>query len=264
MYPILLRVGPFTIHTYGALVALGFLAAITLASSDAKRRGMDPQKIMDLGLYLIVAGIVGARLLDIAIEYRFFAKNPLEMFMIWKGGLVFYGGFIAAVPTAIWYLKKNDLPVWKVGDVLAPCLALGHAIGRLGCFAAGCCYGCEAHLPWSVTFTDPDSLAILGVPLHPTQIYEALGNFILFFGLWAYRKKTVFDGQLFWLYVMLYSVLRFLVEAFRGDSYRGHVSMDGLSLSTSQSIGVVTFLVAAVMLSRLRTVSRRKAHTEGA
>ena len=257
MHPVLFTLGPLTIHTYGVLIASGFLAGMFLAVREAKRQGINPDRILDLGMYILAAAVIGSRILDVAVEYKYYAAHPLEIFMIWRGGLVFYGGFIAALLTGVWYLNRHRLPIWKTGDILAPSIALGQAIGRLGCLSAGCCYGKPTTLPWGITFTDPGSLAMLGVPLHPTQLYESVGDFGIFLGLYLFRKKKAFDGQVFWLYVLCYSVLRFLVEMVRGDAVRGFVHIAGLTLSTSQAVGIVAFLTAATMLSRLKKASRR-------
>ncbi|MCG2829527.1 MAG: prolipoprotein diacylglyceryl transferase, partial [Desulfobacteraceae bacterium] len=141
MHPILLKIGDITIHTYGFFVAMGFLAGILLANSEAKRLGVDHEKVMDLCFYILIAAIVGSRLFYVAINYELFLSNPLDVFKIWNGGLVFYGGFIAAFFTAFVYLKIHKMPIWRTGDIAAPSLAIGHFLGRLGCFSAGCCFG---------------------------------------------------------------------------------------------------------------------------
>lgn len=257
MHPVLFKLGPLTIHTYGVLVASAFLAAIFLASRESSRKGIEAEKIMDLGLYVLAAAIVGSRLFEVAVNYRSYLADPVEIFKIWKGGLVFYGGFIGAVATGIWFLRRHNLPVWRVGDIAAPSIALGQAIGRLGCFEAGCCYGKPTDLPWAVTFTHPDTLAIMGVPVHPTQLYESIGTLLLFIALFAYRKRIAFDGQLFWLYVMGYSVLRFCLEFLRGDTVRGFVHVAGFDVSTSQAVAIAAFLTAVTMLARLKAASRK-------
>ncbi len=258
MHPILFKIGPLTVHTYGVMIALGFLAGIIFAAREGKRKGVDPEKIMDLSLYILIAAIVGSRLLQVAVEYQYYSQHPIEIFEIWKGGLVFYGGFIGALLTAIWYLKKHSLPVWKIGDALAPSIALGQAFGRIGCFSAGCCYGEPTNLPWAVTFTNPNSLAILNVPLHPSQLYESFGAFMIFLVLFLYRKKIKFDGQLFWIYAMAYSVLRFTLEFWRGDAERGFFNIAGFYLSTSQWVAIAAFLVSVVFLTKLGAASRGK------
>jgi len=259
MHPDLFHIGSVTVHTYGVLIALAFLAGIFVGMREARRKGIDPERVMDLGVYLLAAAIIGSRLFQVAINYHYYFANPLEIFKIWKGGLVFYGGFILAVLVGVWYMRRHDIPVWKMGDTLAPSIALGQAIGRLGCFSAGCCYGCPTDVPWAVTFTNSKSLAVLGVPLHPTQLYESLATFLLFLGLYAFRKRIKFDGQLFWTYVLCYSVIRFLIEFLRGDIGRGFVEFAGFNFSTSQAVGIGAFLLSITMLTRLKKASRRKA-----
>ena len=150
-----------------------------------------------------MASLLGARLLYVLIEYKYFIDNPLEAFKIWKGGLVFYGGMIAAMAAGLIYIRKHDMPLWRVGDIVAPSLAIGQAIGRWGCFFAGCCYGVKTDVPWAITFTNPKSLAPLDIPLHPTQIYLSL-NALVIFGIlmWLLKRKS-FDGQVLWTYGIL-------------------------------------------------------------
>jgi len=244
MHPILFRFGPLTIHTYGFLVATGFLLGLVLAVRHARDEGISSNRIVDLGFYILLAAIIGSRLFFIIINAGYYIKNPLDIFKIWKGGLVFYGGVLLAVPTAIWYVKKNGFNICRTADVIAPSIAIGHALGRLGCFFAGCCYGKSAEsLPWAVTFTDPESLAQIGVPLHPTQLYESAGEFVNFLILITLRKYKSFNGQLFITYLLFYSSLRFIVEFFRGDVNRGFIIPQ---LSVSQGISALMFLVAAI------------------
>lgn len=250
MYPILFKIGPLTIHTYGVMLAAAFFLALALAVKQARKEGIAPERIVDLGLYLLVAAIVGSRLLFVLTDLQYYIENPLKIFMIWEGGLVFYGGLILGIPVGIYYIKRQKLPLWKVGDIIAPSVSIAQAVGRLGCFSAGCCYGKPTTLLWGVTFRDPDSLARLNIPLHPTQLYESLGTFLIFLFLILMRKKKSFDGQLFWLYVLSYSVLRFSIEFFRGDEIRG-MFFEG-PLSTSQAIGIPLAIISTYMLFRLK------------
>lgn len=254
MHPILFKIGPLTIHTYGVLVAAGFLLGIALAVGQARKEGIPSDKILDLGFYVLLAAIIGSRLFFVVINAGHYLKNPIEILKIWEGGLVFYGGILFAVPVAIWYIKKNGLGIWSTGDIFAPSIAIGHAIGRLGCFSAGCCYGRPAEwLPWAITFTDPESLAKIGIPLHPTQLYESLGEFINFLILITLRRHQSFRGQLFWTYLLLYSALRFIVEFFRGDENRGFIFGD---ISIAQGVSVLAFLTAIVGLIIFRKRKR--------
>ncbi|MFN3740536.1 MAG: prolipoprotein diacylglyceryl transferase [Thermodesulfovibrionales bacterium] len=249
MHPDLFRIGPITIHTYGVMVAIGFLLGVGLALNQARKEGISPERISDLSFYLLLAAIIGSRVFYILLNPGPYIKNPLAIFKIWEGGLVFYGGLIFAVITGVIYIKRHSLNLWQVADIFAPSIAIGHAIGRLGCFFAGCCHGRPADLPWAVTFTDPHSLAPLGIPLHPTQLYEAAGEFVNFIILLILRKRKSFKGELFWTYVMLYSILRFSVEFFRGDAARGMLA-EGLSLA--QAISVIMFFIAVGFMTFLR------------
>ncbi len=243
-------IGPIPIRMYGLMIGLGFLFGVTLAARRAKKEGIDPERIMDLGVYLLLAAIIGSRLLYVLTTLPDFARNPLDVFAIWKGGLVFYGGLLAAVPTGIWYVQKHKLPVWQTADIVAPSIALGHAFGRLGCFFAGCCYGAPCSGPACITFSDPHSLAPLGIPLVPTQLMESGGEFLIFLVLLVLLRFKRFHGQVFGAYLVLYAVLRFIMEFFRGDAVRG-VYFNGL-ISTSQIIAVFIAIAAvtAMVLGR--------------
>ncbi len=248
MHPILLSIGPINIYTYGVFIASAFFLGIGLAVKEAKKEGIDPQKILDLSFYILIAAIVGSRIFYVIINFRYFIENPLEIIKIWSGGLVFYGGFVIGIVVVIYFFKKNNMPLWKTADVIAPSIPIGQAVGRLGCFFAGCCYGKPTNLPWGVTFSDPNSLAKLGVPLHPTQLYSSLNGLIIFFILIIIRRYKRFDGELIWIYVLLYSVGRFIIEFFRSDD-RG-IILD--TLSTSQVIGIILFITAITMLIKLK------------
>ncbi len=252
MYPILLEIGPVKIFTYGLLVATGFFTAILLASKQGEKEGMDPQVIMDLCFYILLSAIVGARVLYVIVEYKYFVDRPLDILKVWKGGLVFYGGLVLAIVVAMRMAKVKGLPIWKTADILAPSIAIGQAIGRWGCLFAGCCYGAQTDLPWGITFTDPKSLAPLNVSLHPTQIYLSLNAILIFSILVWLRKRKTFDGQIFCMYGILYSIGRFIIEYFRNDD-RGY-AVEGM-LSTSQFIGIFALLVSIFMFLKLKNNS---------
>jgi len=255
LHPILLKIGSITLYTYGLFVALGFMTAIWFASRRAKARGAAIQhdEITDLFLVILISSLVGARLLYVIQNFSLFSDHPLDMFKIWNGGLVFYGGFILALVAAMVYVKYKKFDLWPTADLLAPAIALGHAVGRLGCLFAGCCYGKTCDLPWAITFSDPDSLAPLGIPLHPTQLYAVFSNLIIFGLLLAMDKKSAFSGRLFWLYILFYGIFRSLIEFFRGDE-RGEFVLH--VISPSQIIGGVMALVAVGMLLWLSRQSR--------
>jgi phosphatidylglycerol:prolipoprotein diacylglycerol transferase len=246
MHPILFQYGRFTLYTYGLLVALAFLAAFWLTGREAERRGLDRRHFQDLGFLLLVAAIVGSRLFHVLVEWEYYLEHPLQVVKIWEGGLVFYGGFICAALAMIWHVRARALPVWTTCDVMSPALALGQALGRLGCFFAGCCYGANCTLPWAVTFTETRGLAPVGTPLHPTQLYSALANLSIFAILYfVARPRQRFEGQIFGLYLMLYPAARFVIEFFRDDP-RGALG----PLSTSQALGIPLLLFGIWILIR--------------
>lgn len=263
MFPKLFEYSWLVIHTYGFLLAVAFLAGLTISARAARRQQVDPAKIYDLGLYIAIAALVGSKALLLITELSYYAEHPREIFSLatLRSGGVYYGGFILAVVVGVTMARRYKLPVWRVADCAAPGIALGQAIGRLGCFAAGCCYGKPTRSLFGVTFTNPYSHETVGVPLmvplHPTQIYESLASLLLFFILWEWLKRKRFDGQVFILYLALYSCVRFVIEFFRGDVERGFV-LEGM-LSTSQSISLMLIIVAAVLFFYLKQPPRKTA-----
>src|SRR5262245_35102254 len=248
MHPILFEVGPATIYTYGVLLAAAYLGGLQLAMYRAKRRGLDQTRVLDLGIYIIISALVGAKLLLLLIDFRSFADNPRTLLDLLRSGGVFYGGLIVAVTVALWYIRRIGLPLWTTCDVFAPGIALGHVVGRLGCFFAGCCYGKPATVPWAVTFTSPYAAANVGtplnIPLHPTQLYEAGAEaLILTILLSTESRGRQFAGRTFWLYMLMYAVSRYIIEIYRGDP-RGTVFM----FSTSQFISLILIPLALAML----------------
>lgn len=261
MHPKLIEIGTFYLPTYGVILALAYLTGIWLLRRKAIADGIPEGKVLDLSLYILAAAILGAKLLLLIVDWRHYAANPRDLVGILRSGGVFYGGLIAATLTAILYMRKHHLPAWRIADMGAPSVALGEAIGRWGCLAAGCCYGKACPHPWAVTFTDPFASeqvgTPLGIPLHPTQIYLSLSALAIFFVLqWAYRRRR-FDGQVFWLYVLLYAVTRGVIETWRGDRARGFVIED--VLSTSQFISLLLALLATSMLVLFSRRSREAA-----
>jgi len=262
MYPKILDIGPLTIHTYGLLLALAFIAGIWLASRNAAKSGLNPDSIWNLGLIIIFSALVGAKLLLFISDSSYYMENPREIFSLatLRSSGVYYGGLLLALLASAWYMHRAKLPSWQVADITAPGIALGQSIGRLGCLSAGCCYGKPTSMPWGITFTNTYSYENVGVPLnvplHPTQIYESLGTFLLFgFLMWRLGRKH-FTGQIILEYLMLYAGLRFLIEFFRDDE-RGFV-LNGL-LSTSQFIGILTILGSALAFIYLRRRSAKAA-----
>ena len=256
MYPILFEVAGWPVYAYGVLLAAAYLAALQLAVVRARRAGVDGAKVMDFGIYLIIAALVGAKLMLVVVDFDYFRQNPRELFSLVRAGGVFYGGLLGALLAAIWLVRRYRLSLWATADFIAPGIALGHIIGRFGCLLAGCCYGRPTDLPWAVTFTDPVAAANVGTPLnqplHPTQLYDAGAELLILVLLLATeRRGRPFPGRTFWGYIVLYGVSRFVVEMFRGDP-RGEI----MGVSTSQAVSILMVPLALVMLWRLAARAR--------
>lgn len=251
MYPILLRLGSFELRSYGVVIAFAILAAYLLARREASRRRMDPRLVEDFASFAILFGILGARLYYIAFfDPGMFFRQPLMVLALWKGGLAVHGALLAGLLTGIWFCRKRGISFWTFADTLAPALILGQAVGRLACFLNGDAYGIPTTVPWAVTFTDPNAMAPLGVPRHPTQLYEMGLNLLLFGLLWILRKRRLAPGQLFLLYAGGYAVIRFVVETFREDQLQ---FAGGVSTAQTLSVLVLAGSLLAFALLRRRT-----------
>jgi phosphatidylglycerol---prolipoprotein diacylglyceryl transferase len=243
----------YDLPTYGVLVALAFLAALWLAGKLAREAGLSSEAVTNLGVYCALAAIAGAKLMMFLVDIPYYMEHANEIlsFSTLQAGGVFYGGLLAALGVAIWYMRRTKLPGWKTADVFAPAIALGHGIGRLGCFSAGCCWGVQCDRPWAVTFTNPlahDRVGVpLNVPLHPTQLYEAFAEFAIFAYLYTRIRKPHADGAVIGMYLLLYSTVRFIVEFFRVHE-QGNLL--GGPLDTSQWISAGLFLAGAMCLWR--------------
>jgi phosphatidylglycerol:prolipoprotein diacylglycerol transferase len=245
--------GQFTLGTYGLFYAAAFLVAVRVSMAYARREGIDPTRMIDLGIWSLLAGIVGAKLLLVLVEFRYYWRHPMEIFYNWRSAGVFYGGFVLAILVGVLYVRRHRLSLGKVADAVAPGLVIAQAVGRVGCLSAGCCYGRQTSVGWALTFTDSRASELTGVPLsvplHPTQVYHGLANLVLFFSLvYLYPRKWA-DGVVFWFYVLVYGIFRFGIEFFRGD-FRG--SVFGGMLSTSQLVAVLASSLAIFYLIRLR------------
>jgi phosphatidylglycerol:prolipoprotein diacylglycerol transferase len=213
--------GSFFLPTYGLLVALGFLTGLWTAAQLAGRAGLNKEDVLNLGVYTAIAGLVGAKVSMLVMDFGYYVRNPLEIFSLstLQAAGIFYGGLIFALVTAAWYMRRRKMPGLATADAFAPGIAIGHGIGRLGCFAAGCCWGAESHLPWAVTFTNPEAHRLVGVPLgialQPTQLYEAVAEGLIFLFLYWRFQKEHRPGTIIGLYLVFYSTVRFLVEFVR-------------------------------------------------
>jgi phosphatidylglycerol---prolipoprotein diacylglyceryl transferase len=245
VYPQLLHLGRFFLPTYGFLVALGVLLGLWISVRNAQRLGIDADKAWNFGILLVLSGIVGAKLLYIINDWSYYAAHPGEIFTLatLQAGGVFSGGLLAAFVAAWWYVRRHHMPALGTCDAFSPGLALGHAIGRIGCFAAGCCYGKETHHWWGVTFTNPLAYEITGtplnVPLEPTQLFEAVVEFANFIFLMWLLKRKKFDGQVFGAFMFIYGIARFFLEFIRDDPGRGSVFGGAMSGTQLISIGLV-------------------------
>ncbi len=268
MYPELFHIGSFPINTYGVFLALAFLCAILIAVKLAARDGLPKEKIYDLSLWMLLASLVGSKLLMLFTEPEY-RDHPLQLLSLdfLRSGGVFYGGFIAAVLTGFFLIKRYKLPWWKTADACAPGIAIGNFFGRQGCFAAGCCWGKPTTLPWGVKFTELGH-EITGVPtnvyLHPTQLYESFAMLVVFlFLLWLHKHKR-FSGQVILAYALLYSIVRFAIEFVRDDPRGDILGLTTLTgLSTSQLISVVVGSSALVLMIVMRRRAQVKAKADG-
>jgi phosphatidylglycerol:prolipoprotein diacylglycerol transferase len=232
VHPVLFEIGAFKVFSYGAALAIAFLLAATLARRRATLEGMDGDKMLDLSIVLITSGIAGARLLFVLLNIDVYLARPADIFKLWEGGLVWYGGLIVAAVATTIYMKANRMPVLKTCDIMVPYIALGQAIGRIGCFLNGCCYGKPTDLPIGVSFPGVEGRVI------PTQLIEAVAMFAVFLVL---RRRKPSGGRTLVLYLLLYSGFRFLNEFLRGDN---PVFLAGLTVS--QVISVAIFALAAL------------------
>ncbi len=262
MHPILFEIGGFPVYTYGVLLAAAYLLGLQFALMRARTRGLDPNRAMDLGIWVIVSALVGAKALLLIVDFDTFRSRPAELWTLLRSGGVFYGGLIAAVVVALWYLWRHRMPVWTVTDVFAPGIALGHVIGRMGCLFAGCCFGRRTDVPWAITFSHPAAAEFVGTPLHtglhPTQLYEAGAELlILGFLLLLERRGRAFPGRTFWSYMLFYGISRFVIEFYRGDA-RGMIGQWSTSQFVSMFIVPLSILML-VVLSRRPDPSTTKA-----
>jgi phosphatidylglycerol:prolipoprotein diacylglycerol transferase len=268
MYPELFRIGNFPINTYGVFLALAFLCAILITVKLAARDGLPREKIYDLSLWMLLASLIGSKILMFFVEPEY-RENPLQLLSLdfLRSGGVFYGGLLGAIVAGYFLMRRYNLPWWKTADACAPGIAIGNFFGRQGCFAAGCCWGKPTSLPWGVQFSELGH-QITGVPtgvhLHPTQLYESFAMLIVFFFLLWLHKRRKFDGQVILFYVTLYSVIRFAVEFVRGDPRGDILGLTTLTgLSTSQIISLVVGVCALVLLITRWRKSSTAAKTGG-
>lgn len=242
MYPVIWRVtDTIAIKSYGITLAVAFILGILITARNARKAGLNFNDFIDMGFLVVIAAIVGARVFYILFNLPSYIQSPIAVLKIWRGGLVFYGGLFAAVVAAVVFMKRRGIPVWLGGDLVAPQVALGYAITRVGCFLNGCCYGKFTSLPWGV---GPPGV---GIRLHPVQLYAAAANLGIFAILLVAWRRRRFDGQIFWGYLILYSIYRFAIEFLRGD----HEPL-ALGLTIPQFMSIVLFGCALAAWLNLR------------
>lgn len=235
MHPEICKIGPLTIYSYGLMLVIAFMVTTWLASAEAKRKGINPDIIFNLNFVILICGIIGARIFYISYNLDYYLRNPLEMIMLQKGGLAWFGGLTFGMISGIIYLRVKKLPVFKIADLLMPFVALAQAIGRLGCFLNGCCFGKES--AYGIYFPSHGAILI------PTQLYSAVLLVFIFISLRFLQKRPHQDGQIFFAYLLLYSAKRFFIEFWRGDS---PTILFGLTLF--QFISLAVFLAGAAGL----------------
>ncbi len=253
MYPKLISIGSFYIPTYGVLVALGFLAGLGITMRLARRAGLPPDQITNLAIYCAMAGIAGAKLFMFLFDFGDYLHHPEQIFTLetLQAAGVFHGGFIVALLVAVFYIRRQKLPVLGTMDVFAPGVAIGQAIGRLGCFAAGCCWGRECDLPWGVHFRSDFAAPVpLDKALHPVQLYESAADLLIFAFLYRRAGQRHPAGQVIALYLVLYSTARFIIEFFREHE---QALVGPFSLTQWLALGLFAVGVVILFLGRLRS-----------
>ncbi len=255
MKPYLFEIFGFKIPSYGLMIILAYIAAYIYLSKKSKLYNVDEKKISDIMFYSVVFGFVGAKLLYIITFWSYFGSDFKERFLNifsfdnLRSGFVFYGGFVAGFLGFIWSVKRNKLDILSMADLFAPAMALSHAISRIGCFLAGCCHGKETDFFLGVVFTSPYchvSDELIGKKIHPTQLYESVGNFVIFLFL-NHMLLKVSKGRIFLLYILLYSTLRFNIEFLRGDDRGLYI----LGLSQAQVISLILIMLSLLLWKKI-------------
>ncbi|MDD5496408.1 MAG: prolipoprotein diacylglyceryl transferase [Candidatus Omnitrophica bacterium] len=241
MHPIIMKLGPFTVYSYGLMVALGFAIAAFLIYRKAPKFGLDRNQMIDLLILMLISGIIGARLLYIILNLEYYFAHPAEVFNLSRGGLIWYGSFFGGLAAVLWYMKKKSIDFWQAADMASPYIALAQGVGRIGCFLNGCCFGVEAPAGYPLAVVFPGSCS----PVHPTQLYACLALISIFIILAKWQERRRFKGEIFLGYCLLYSTQRFFIEFLRGDNPKVAFGM-----TMSQFFSILLFTAAAVIFAR--------------
>jgi phosphatidylglycerol:prolipoprotein diacylglycerol transferase len=256
MYPTLFHY----IHTYGLMLAIAFLVGIWWVTREGKKQDIPPEKVMDLGLWVLIAAVVGARIAYVLPHWNEFAARPLSVVAVWEGGLTFYGGVLLAVPVGFFYMWKNQMPIWRTADLVAPAFALGVFFGRIGCLLNGCCFGLPTKLPWGISFPEncPASYQFDGARIHPSQAYESLAGLAIFGLLLLVKRKKRADGALFFIFVLSYNLWRFASDFWRYYDPQSTVAWGRLEISQSQIMSLALGVLSLVFLAVLKARSKQE------
>ena len=261
MHPVLFRIGPLAIHGYGFMLSLSFLVGVYLSIWRGRKLGLDPGRMMDLAMCVMISSAVGARLFYVIPHWEEFSGHPWDVINPFQNGevgiagLTLYGGLILAVVVGIWFARRHRMPVWRVTDAMAPAVASGIFLTRIGCFLSGCCFGKPSVVSWAMTFPRNSAAGYLfpNTPIHPTQVYSSLYGLAIFGILLSLERFKRFDGFTFWVFILLYSVARFAVDFVR--YYEESMTLfhaGDVGISLNQAISVGGFVLALVMLFVLR------------
>jgi phosphatidylglycerol:prolipoprotein diacylglycerol transferase len=262
LHPEILRWGLLHVRSYGLMLAVAFLVGTWLSLREARRLGLDEDRLVNVILIVLVASVIGARALYVLEHVQEFRREWGSMLAVWQGGLTLYGGIVAGTVAGLTAARQMSLPMWTVADALTPAFALGTVFGRVGCFLNGCCYGVPTSLPWGVRFP-PDSFAGLefgSAPLHPAQLYFALSGLVLFGVVWALRKRLTTPGFLFWSFLLMFALVRIPLDATRAYEPEARlISFGAVDIKESQVTSLALALFATLMILRLRRLGAARA-----
>ena len=241
MHPIITNIGPLYIYSYGLMVAIGFAVATLLAYRHAAEFGINKEKIIDFGITILLGGIIGARAFYIILNLQYYIENPVDILNLTRGGLVWYGAFLSGLIAGTWFVRRNKINFWAMGDLFAPYIALAQAFGRIGCFLNGCCYGSQVPSGFVLSVVFPNE----SVARHPTQIYSCIILLLIFIALRFWQKRSHFKGQIFLGYLILYSITRFGLEFLRGDNPK-----DYFGFTISQMVSAAIFIISLTVFTQ--------------